>query len=652
MTKYTRREFVKVVSYGSILSASMLAGLTGCSSNSSKSTRKKKVIVLGIDGLDPNIMERMMDSGQLPNFSKLREMGCYSRLMTVNPPQSPVVWSSIATGNNPGYHGVYDFIIRNPRNYLPELSMIRINPKNITGSKDSMFLHARKGKAFWQIADDYGVPSTVIRWPVTFPAEKVAGNMFAGYGTPDIKGGLGRYTLYTTRAFSSKKKGDIIQVYPNNSVIETKVTGPAVAKLRKQEPSEIPMIIKIDKQNSKITLNVCDKDYEVKVGGWSDWVRLKFSLGFFRSAYGIVRFYLSKLKPDFELYMTPIQIDQKEPAFPISYPDEYAGKLAEEIGYYHTLGMPEDTNAFGDDILSTEAFLESCDTIMVEREKMLRHEINRFKEGLLAFVFDTTDRIQHMFWSTRDPEHPIHDEDFASKYGSIIPDYYRRMDKILGKLLKSLSEKTVLIIVSDHGFTPFRRTVHINSWLAKNGFMTLKQPPTDSEGDPLFKNVDWEKTKAYSVGFTSVYLNLKGREEKGIVEPGDEEKKVKEEIIEVLKKFLDPKNGQSPIREVYDGKTLYSGSNKSEAPDLVVGFNHNYRASWQTAIGGTPASIISDNAKRWSGDHLMDANIVPGIFFMNQKTSRKNPTVLDIAPTVLKCLDIPSEKVMQGVSLL
>lgn len=651
MTKYTRREFVKVVSYGGILSASMLAGFPVYSSLSRKSTKSRKVIVLGIDGLDPNIMERMMDSGQLPNFSKLSVIGSYSKLMTVNPPQSPVVWSSIATGNNPGYHGVFDFIIRKKENYLPELSMIRINLRNITGSKDSMFLHARKGKAFWQIANDYGVPSTVIRWPVTFPAEEVSGNMLAGYGAPDIKGNLGLYTLYTTRTFSSKKKGDIIQVYPDNGVIETKVAGPAVAKLRKAKDAEIPMKIQTNKQNSKIRLNICDKDYEVKVGGWSDWIRLKFSLGFFRSAFGIVRFYLKKIEPDFELYMTPIQIDPKEPAFPISYPDEYAGKLAEEIGYYHTLGMPEDTNAFGDDILSTDIFLSSCDTIMKEREKMFFNEINRFKEGLLAFVFDTTDRIQHMFWSTRDPGHPIHNEDFASKYGSVIPDYYRRMDRILGQILKSISEKTVLIIVSDHGFTTFRRAVHINSWLAENGFMTLKKPPTDSEGDPLFKNVDWGKTKAYSVGFASVYLNLKGRESKGIVEP-EEEEKVKRKITEVLKKLKDPKNGQSPIREVYDGKTLYSGPQESEAPDLVLGFNKKYRASWQTAIGGAPASIISDNAKRWSGDHLMDASTVPGILFMNQKRSRKNPTVLDIAPTVLKCLDIPSEEVMQGVSLL
>jgi len=641
-----------VITASSILSASMLAGLTGCSSNSSKSTSSKKVIVLGIDGLDPNIMERMMDSGQLPNFSKLRETGSYSRLMTVNPPQSPVVWSSIATGNNPGYHGVFDFIIRKKENYLPELSMIRINPRNITGSKDSIFLHARKGKAFWQIASENGVPSTVIRWPVTFPAEKISGNMLAGYSAPDIKGNLGLYTLYTTRTFASRKKGDIIQVYPDNGVVETKVTGPAVAKLIKPKDSEIPMEMQIDKQKKKIRLNVSDKDYEVKVGDWSDWIRLKFSLGFRKNAYGIVRFYLKKLEPDFFLYMTPIQIDPKEPVFPISYPDEYAGRLADKIGYYHTLGMPEDTNAFGDDILSADAFLSSCDTIMKEREKMFFNEINRFKDGVLAFVFDTTDRIQHMFWSTRDPEHPIYNEDFASKYGSIIPDYYLRMDRILGELLRSIDDKTVLIIVSDHGFTTFRRAVHINSWLAETGFMALKQPPTDSEGDPLFKNVDWEKTKAYSVGFTSVYLNLKGREAKGIVEPGDEEKKVKEEIIEVLKKLKDPKNGQSPIREVYDGKTLYSGPQESKAPDLVVGFEHGYRASWQTAIGGAPASIIDDNTKRWSGDHLMDASAVPGIFFMNQKRSRKNPTVLDIAPTVLKCLDIPSKKVMQGVSLL
>lgn len=653
MSRYTRREFVKMLAAGSIITASTLTRLTGCSSNSSRSTTSGKVIVLGIDGLDPKIMERLMDSGQLPNFSNLRKMGGYSPLMTVNPSQSPVVWSSIATGNNPGYHGVFDFITRNPKNYLPELSITKINPKNLTGSKDSMFLQARKGKAFWQIASENGVPSTVIRWPVTFPAEELCGNMLAGYGAPDINGGLGRYTLYTNKsAMTAKKKGDIIQVYTDNNEIETTVAGPTVAKIRKKKSSEIPMKISIDKPNSKIVLNVDGEDCKVKVGGWSDWIRMKFSLGFFKHVYGAVRFYLSKIEPEFELYMTPVQIDPRSPAFPISYPDKYVRNLADKIGYYHTLGMPEDTNAFGDGSLSADAFLESCDTIMLERERMFWHEMNKFNAGLFAFVFDTTDRIQHMFWSTRDAEHPIYDEDFAKKYGDVIPGYYRRMDKILGKLLKSIDDKTVLMVVSDHGFTTFRRAVHVNSWLANNGFMALKQPPIDEEGDPLFKNVDWEKTKAFSVGFTSVYLNLKGRESKGIVEPGDEEKKVKEELTEVLTKLKDPKNdGQSPIREIYDGKTLYSGQQESEAPDLVVGFNHNYRASWQTAIGGAPATIIDDNDKRWSGDHLMDANTVPGIFFTNQKVSIKNPTVLDVAPTVLKCLDLPTEK-MQGKILL
>jgi len=656
MRYYTRREFLKVVTATTFLSSILTSGNIGCSSDTPKRAKDKfkKVILLGIDGLSPDIMEIGMDGGDMPNFAKLRATGSYRHLATINPAQSPVIWSSIATGNNPGYHGIFDFIIRNPKNYLPELSLLKMNPKNITGRKESMFLRARKGKAFWQITSDNGVPTTVIRWPVTFPAEKISGNMLAGLGVPDIKGNLGRYTFYTTSREGAKKvkKGDAKLVNFTNGVAATTATGPAVAKFRRAKDAEIPMNIRVDRANAKITVSVGGNDYEIKEGGWSDWMQLVFDVGIRKHASGIVRCYLAKIEPDLELYMTPIQVEPKEPVFPISYPDEYAGELVQSIGYYHTLGMPEDTNAFSDDCLNADAFLDSCALIMREREQMLWREINRFKDGLLAFVFDTTDRIQHAFWSTRDRQHPIHDETFAKKYGGVIFDYYRRMDKILGELLEYVDEKTALFVVSDHGFTTFRRAFHVNSWLAQNGFMTLKGTPTDEEGNPLFKNVDWEKTKAYALGFASIYINKKGRERKGIVREASEEAEVKRQIAGGLKELRDQHSGQAIVKNVYDGKSLYQGTCADDSPDLVLGFASGYRASWQTAIGGAPESLVEDNKKRWSGDHLVDAHDVSGIFFTNQKMQNPNPTILDIAPTVLECFGLNKTEEMEGTALL
>jgi predicted AlkP superfamily phosphohydrolase/phosphomutase len=536
-----------------------------------------------------------------------------------------------------------------------------------------MFLQSQRGNAFWHVTSENGVPTTVIRWPVTFPAEKISGHMLSGLGVPDIKGNLGRYAFYTTKEMSGQKKGDIVKVSFNDNKTETKITGPTVAKIGRTKESEIPITIRITtpwppllrgKEKSKITISINDRNYEVQESGWSDWIHLNFDLGMRRNVSGICRFYLTKIQPDFELYMTPIQVSPESPIFPISHPDEYSQQLAQSIGTYHTLGYPEDTNALGDDIFTADVFIENCDAVMQEREKMLWAEIQNFKDGVFAYVFDTTDRIQHMFWNTRDPQHPTYDETYAKKYYHVIEDYYQRMDGILGNLLEYVDEKTALLVLSDHGFANFRRVVHINSWLVENGLMMLKHPPTDEEGDPLFQNVDWGKTQAYALGFSSIYLNLSGREGKGIVRKGREANKVKEQITKELENLKDPVTGELAVQKVYDGEKLYKGPYANEAPDLVVGFYPGYRFSWQTAIGGAPrqgrdstASLIEDNLKKWSGDHLVDPQNVEGILFTNKKPvffekTGFCPTVLDIAPTVLKCFGISQPKEMEGKTLI
>jgi predicted AlkP superfamily phosphohydrolase/phosphomutase len=207
-----------------------------------------RVIVLGMDGLDPKILESMMRRGELPHFSRLAAEGFYSRLGTSMPPQSPVAWSTIATGGNPGQSDVFDFIRRNPKNYLPDLAILRINPKNFLGGKGSMFLPVRNGTAFWEVVAELGIPSTVVRWPITFPPKNGKSRILSGLGVPDIKGGLGRYTFYTTREIPENEEGrdKVVKVGVRDEQVKTRVFGPLVAKLKGRKPSEMPMDIHID----------------------------------------------------------------------------------------------------------------------------------------------------------------------------------------------------------------------------------------------------------------------------------------------------------------------------------------------------------------------------------------------------------------------
>ena len=569
-----------------------------------------------------------MDAGKLPNFARLRETGCYRRLETVNPPQSPVVWASIATGCNPGEHGVFDFIHRNPENYLPYLSILQL--------EKFRYVSPVKAPTFWERDAEQGISAVVLKWPVAFPPGRVKGRIMAGLGVPDIRGTLGLYTLFTsdTAAAYGKKKGRIILVsiasslikpghHPSSSV-QTDIPGPLAASLKGKKEATAPMLIELGA--GEITCRIGKEYFTLREGCWSDWICVKFDIGFFRTVASNCRFFLKSIGPEFSLYMTPVNVDYDSMEFQFTYPREYARELAKAIGRYATLGMAEDTNALNDGVLSDDAFIALCDSLMDERERMFEYEFARFDEGILACVFDTTDRIQHMFWRAIDITHPLYDSKLSARYGDVIASYYQRMDKIIGGILDRISADTSLLICSDHGFAPFRREVHLNSWLVEQGFMVLKEGKHSVDG--LFEGVDWGSTRAYAVGLTSLYLNVKGREGKGILEAG-EIRQVKADLRSRLLAIED--EGERVINQVHDSEELYSGGQIGKAPDLVVGYGMGYRGSWQTAIGGVPVGdVITDNVKKWSGDHCCDGALVPGVFFCNRTDLAPSEHVLDI----------------------
>ena len=341
---------------------------------------------------------------------------------------------------------------------------------------------------------------------------------------------------------------------------------------------------------------------------------------------GLCKLYLKSITPEFEMYVTPVQIAPGTFNLPITSPQDYSLDLSEQIGHYATLGMPEDTNALNDEVIAEDAFLMSCDSIMQERQKMLFHELGRFQEGILACVFDTTDRVQHMFWRYQDTTNPMYDENTVEKYGDVIPQYYRLMDNILSKVQTSISSDTALMICSDHGFASLKKSVHLNTWLFNNGFLVLKDGKKSCEG--IFNGVDWSKTKAYAVGFNSIFLNLQDRESQGIV-TSEQTSNFTEELAKKLTALTD--QGMNVIEKISSAEETNKSESQDNTPNLIAGYTKNYRCSWQTAIGGiADNNIIEENRRKWSGDHCCDASLVPGIFFSSEKLSTDNVSVLDI----------------------
>lgn len=609
--------------------------------NGRMATGYNKVLLIGIDGMEPRVAEKLMNDGKLPNFRRLGEIGDFTQLAASLPPQSPVVWTTIATGTNPGKHNLFDFIRMDNKRYLPELSLA----KSAGGADYESLVRA---EPFWRITTQADIPTTVIRWPLTFPPEKIDGNMLSGLGVPDIKGFLGGYTFYTSGEIDRNQEWAerAVKVENRDGVINTRISGPNVRKGNEIMDSKAEM--RIDVEDKSAVIHVQSHEYPLQVHGWSDWIRVKFKAGFLRNVYGICRAYLISTEP-FQMYLSDVQFDPENPFIDISYPSRYSAELAGEIGLYHTLGMPEDTKALTEGIISDEVFLEQCGQIEAERDRMFWREFQRFKKldrGVFAFVYDTSDRIQHIFWE----EKVLHGNNELT-INSAVEDYYVKKDRFLGKLLDELDNRTALIIVSDHGFTSFERNVDINSWLWKNGFMTLNKMPDEKHSGELFGFVDWSRTRAYSAGFNGIYINLKARERNGIVEENEKERVVNE-IIDKLKKLTDDKYNQTVIESLYRREEVYHGDYVKNAPDIIIGFRPGYRMSWQTAVGGVSPEILSDNTKKWRGDHLTDPKFVSGVIFTNFQLKRNNPGQTDVAPTLLELLGLEIPDDMDGESLI
>ncbi|RJP74338.1 MAG: hypothetical protein C4532_02695, partial [Candidatus Abyssobacteria bacterium SURF_17] len=506
----------------------------------------------------------------------------------------------------------------------------------------------RKGRAFWQTLEEHGIPTTVIKMPANFPPAESKGLSLSGMGTPDILGTYGTFSFYTDapERFDEEEVtgGKIYPVTVQNNVVQAQLLGPRNSFRKDQPHITVDFTVRIDPASSIAKIAVQDEEMLLKVGEWSDWTHVKFvAVPFLQSVSGICRFYLKEVQPDLGLYVSPINIDPLNPALPISTPADYSAELAEEIGCFYTQGMPEDTKAFTADVLGIPDYLGQTGIVLRERLALYDKVLEKFDSGLLFFYFCSLDQNSHMLWWLIDPKHPIYDEKLAEQYGHVLYDIYGQMDKVLGKALKKVDADTTLIVMSDHGFAPFYRAFNMNTWLKDNGYITLTN---DSEGE-FYSNVNWAKTRAYGLGLNGLYVNLRGREGMGIVEPSEKDALL-DEIAQKLLAVRDPKTGEQAILHVYKSREVFSNPDEKIMADAIIGYNWGYRSSWETAIGSFPKELFYDNDERWSGDHCMAAEIVPGVFLSNRKLKAANPRLQDLTPTILQEFGIKPPDTMTG----
>ena len=624
----------------------------------------RRVVVLGLDGLDPDLLERFLDEGLLPNLQKLQQEGTYTRLGTTWPPLSPVAWSSFSTGSNPGKHNIFDFIARNKADYGPRMSsvrigsarrMLRLGPWQLPLSQPRVE-GLRRSKPFWSVLGEAGIFSAILRVPITFPPERFHGVQLSAMCVPDLRGTQGMFACFSEEESQDLTvEGDVggerILVERQGDQLSGSLPGPENPLRRDAATVQLPL--RITRRQDRIWLHVDGQQVPLVPNQYTDWVKLSFPLAPGIRARGVCRFYLKRFEAPFEMYCTPIHIDPDKPVMPISYPSVYSVYLAKKMGPYATLGLAEDTWSLSDGVLSEEAFLEQAYNIDDERKEMFFDALDSVRRGVVACVFDAPDRIQHMFWRFQEDHHPARgdDEQTIADHRDTIRRMYVRMDELVGRTVQAIDDQSALFVMSDHGFKSFRRGVDLNAWLRDNGYLKLKKDRASSDKTYL-ADVDWSRTQAFALGLAGIVINQEGREAQGTVPPGEPSRRLAKQLCEQLTGLVDPQTDEVAIHEAVDSHDVYQGPYVREAPDVIIGYSVGYRVSWDAAIGKCGQHVFADNTKAWSGDHCIHPDLVPGILFSNWPLKSEESNIIDLAPTVLDLLGVDAPGYMDGHSLL
>jgi predicted AlkP superfamily phosphohydrolase/phosphomutase len=592
-----------------------------------------------------------------------------------------VAWSNFVTGMNPGGHGIFDFIHRDPATYKPISSATP--PVDDPGSAVHFFgyviptsapelVNNRGGIPWWDVLTNHGVDVEVYRIPGNFPTPPSAARVLGGMGTVDVRGGFGTYTLYTDRPVDKDDpNGDIelvrVQDLDLDGAPETVrgvLRGPP--DQFHLEPGQVPgksdyltlgVTIYLGADRGAAVVEVGGQRALLREGEWSDWLEIEFDalpMGL-APVGGAVRFYAKELAPGFQVYASPVNMSPASPAMPLSSPDDFSTELFESLGFFYTQGMPEETDALKDGVFDDDDYLKQVALVQGDNRRMVRLALDRFEPGDATFVYLSDIDLQcHMLWRHGDPKHPdapphpAHDPAIAPRHAHDIERFYRDVDRELGEIRRQLPPDTLLLVMSDHGFQPYTRKLHLNAWLRDQGYLTLRDG--ERTGHIVAGDVDWSRTRAYGLGFNGLYLNVAGREGQGIVAPAEAEP-LAAEISSRLEELIDPVNGKRIVLRVDRSADVYSSQRRAEGPDLVVGYDVGYGASDESTLGEITEHVLVDNESRWSGNHLMSPDVVPGVLLVNRKLTGSGYELTDVTATLLAHygLDAPSGMVGRSI---
>ncbi len=668
-----------------IIALACLAAAFGCRDRAAVSRSPRKLVVLGFDGLDARLTAQWMQERRLPTFAELATRGRFAPLVTTLPPESVTAWAAFATGVNPGQHDIFGEVWRDPATYVPRIGLVDRQPGRfwlgyvpIAAPRVSSRLRAT---SFWTRLDRAGLRASVLAVPLTFPPEPLAhGELLAGFPLPDVRDTNGTFQYFATdvpryQEGPTEFGGIVRRLTFTNSVAQTELLGPAdpvvaqrlaaiptrpdgsapdpaLAALRARQFLRLPLTIRWNRDapgGPTATVEIQGHSVHLADRGWSRWIPLDFRANLLVRVHGLAQFYLASAGRALRLYVSPINWNPEHPPLPISSPSSFAENLYERLGPYRTLGWGEATGPLQDGFLDEATFMDDMYRAFDDRAQVILNRIDAGNWDLLVGVIDSPDRVQHLMWRLIDPQHPKYDPALAGKQGDAIERVYRRCDQFVAQVLERLDPGTTLLIVSDHGFQSWRKAVNLNTWLVQQGYQGRLDAVTERAwldgllaGGDFWRHVEWSRTRAYAIGYGQIYVNLRGREARGLVAAGAEYDGLVQELADRLLRLRDPETGEPVVRAVYKRSDISHGPFDGDAPDLQVGFAPGYRVSWQTVAGGAPPGIVYPNARPWSGDHAsVDYRAVAGMVISSVPIASGEPRLVDIAPTVLKYFGVP-----------
>jgi predicted AlkP superfamily phosphohydrolase/phosphomutase len=672
-----RRTFLKTAAAGA--SAAYWAG--GC--RRAPRTIGKKVIVIGIDGMDPRLCQAMMDSGELPHLARLRASGGFSPLGTSIPPQSPVAWANFISGAGPGSHGIFDFIHRDPHQQCRAVNSIaEVTPGEgfwevgdhrlqldfwPFNHKPPATRLQRQGVPFWDHLDAAGVPTTFYDLPSNYPpspSQHGHHRCICGMGTPDMLGTAGVFQFFAEDCPPEgvdHGSGKQSRLTFDGETARASIVGPENSFLKAPRPAVVELLVHRDREAGAAVIEIQGQKILLKEGQWSRWAKIdyEFDLPWFvpnEKRGAICRFYLQRVAEPFRLYVTPINMDPAAPALKMSEPESFITDISRRLGSFYTTGFQEDYNARKEGVFNDDEYRRQADMVLEERLALFNYALDDYEDGLLFFYFSSSDLQSHMFWWEWDRAgptfHPSREDAAVWQNFGRVQALYQRLDRAIGEVMDRFGSQATIFVMSDHGFANFGRQFNLNTWLREYGY--LKPDNCTS----IMQDVDWSATTAYGLGINGLYLNLKGRERDGIVEPGQQAEEKLAELKERLEAEIDSLTNLPVIRTAYRASEVYSGGATALAPDLIVGYSRGYRASWETCLGDLtdagddePKKYLSNNKLAWSADHCADALEVPGVLFSSRRITSASPSLVDLAPSILAEFGLPAPAAMTGKSI-